>query len=93
MWALQRVLQDEKNWTEKAREIYNFRNAWSHEDKILFSDINDRNKVKVFYDWYDVVQRCCLIQGKDCNCFIFFIMLYWHYLFIFLFYFALEMHF
>ena len=35
---------------EKAREMYGFKNAWSQDGKILFSDVNDRNKVKVFYD-------------------------------------------
>ena len=35
---------------EKAREMYGFKNAWSQDSKILFSDVNDRNKVKVFYD-------------------------------------------
>ena len=32
------------------REIYGFKNVWSQDGKILFSDVNDRNKVKVFYD-------------------------------------------
>ena len=35
---------------KKAREIYDFRNVWSHDSKILVLDVNDRNKVKVFYD-------------------------------------------
>ena len=35
---------------KKAKEIYGFKNVRSQDDKILFSDVNDRNKVKVFYD-------------------------------------------
>ena len=35
---------------KKAREMYGFKNVWSQDGKILFSDVNDRNKVKVFYD-------------------------------------------
>ena len=35
---------------KKAREIYGFKNARSQDGKISFSDVNNRNKVKVFYD-------------------------------------------
>ena len=35
---------------KKAREIYGFKNVCSQDGKILFSDVNARNKVKVFYD-------------------------------------------
>ena len=35
---------------KKARQMYDFRNVWSHNSKILFLDVNDRNKVKVLYD-------------------------------------------
>ena len=35
---------------KKAREIYGFKNVWSQDGKIFFSDVNDRNKVKIFYD-------------------------------------------
>ena len=35
---------------KKAREMYGFNNVWSQDGKILYSDVNDRNKVKVFYD-------------------------------------------
>ena len=35
---------------KKAREMYDFKNMWSHDDKILFLDVNDRNHVKVLYD-------------------------------------------
>ena len=35
---------------KEAREMYDFWNVWSHVDKILFLDVNGRNKVKVFYD-------------------------------------------
>ena len=35
---------------KKAKEMYGFKNVRSQDDKILFSDVNDRNKVKVFYD-------------------------------------------
>ena len=37
---------------KKAREMYGFKNMWSQDGKILFSDVNDRNKVKAFYDWF-----------------------------------------
>ena len=30
--------------------MYDFKNVWSQDGKILFLDVNDRNKVKVFYD-------------------------------------------
>ena len=30
--------------------MYDFRNVWSNEDKLLFSDVNDRKKVQIFYD-------------------------------------------
>ena len=37
---------------KKARQMNDFRNVWSDDHKILFLDVNDRNTVKVFYDWY-----------------------------------------
>ena len=30
--------------------MYDFKNVWSQGGKILFLNVNDRNKVKVFYD-------------------------------------------
>ena len=34
-----------------AREtVYDFKNVWSQDRKILFTDANNRNKIKVFYD-------------------------------------------
>ena len=33
-----------------ARETYGFKNVWSQDRKILYTDANDRNKIKVFYD-------------------------------------------
>ena len=42
---------------KKSREMYDFRNVWSHDGEVLFSDVNDRNKVKVFYDWYLNLRR------------------------------------
>ena len=33
-----------------ARETYNFKKVWSQDGKILYTDANDRNKIKVFYD-------------------------------------------
>ena len=33
-----------------ASEMHGFINAWPQDGKILFSDVNDKNKVKVFYD-------------------------------------------
>ena len=35
---------------KKAREMYSFKNVSSQDSKILFLDVNDRYKVKVFYD-------------------------------------------
>ena len=35
---------------KKAREMHGFKNVWSQDGKILFSNVNDKNKVKVFYD-------------------------------------------
>ena len=35
---------------KKARKMRGFKNVWSHNGKILFSDVNYRNKVKVFDD-------------------------------------------
>ena len=32
------------------RETYSFKNVWSQDGKILYTDANDRNKIKVFYD-------------------------------------------
>ena len=34
---------------KKAREMYDLKNVWLHVSKILFFDVNNRNKVKVFY--------------------------------------------
>ena len=34
---------------KKAGEMYDFRNMWSHDSKVLFLYINGKNKVKVFY--------------------------------------------
>ena len=34
---------------KKAREMYDLKNVWLHDSKILFFDVNNRNKVKVFY--------------------------------------------
>ena len=35
---------------KKAKEVYDFKNVWPQDGKILFLNINDRNMVKVFYD-------------------------------------------
>lgn len=35
---------------QKAREEHSFRNVWSNDGKILNTDINNHNRVKVFYD-------------------------------------------
>ena len=42
----------EKRITEMkvARETYGFKNVWSQDGKILYTDANDRNKIKVFYN-------------------------------------------
>ena len=32
-----------------ALETYGFKNVWSQDEKILYTDANDRNKIKVFY--------------------------------------------
>ena len=34
---------------KKVREMYDLKNVWLHDSKILFFDVNNRNKVKVFY--------------------------------------------
>ena len=34
---------------KKAREMYDLKNVWLYDSKILFFDVNNRNKVKVFY--------------------------------------------
>ena len=36
---------------KKVREMYDFRNMWSHDSKMLLLDISERKKVNVFYDW------------------------------------------
>ena len=33
-----------------ARETFGFKNVWSEDGKILYTDANDRNKIKVFSD-------------------------------------------
>ena len=35
---------------KKAREMYEFNNVRSQDGKILFLDVNDKSKVKIFYD-------------------------------------------
>ena len=35
---------------KKAREMYDFKNVWSHDGQILLLEVNDRNNVKVIYD-------------------------------------------
>ena len=35
---------------QAAREEQSFQHVWSNDGKILYIDVNDRNKVKVFYD-------------------------------------------
>ena len=34
---------------KKLREMYDFNNAWLHDGNSLFLDVNNRNKVRVFY--------------------------------------------
>ena len=33
-----------------ARKPYSFKNIWSQDGKILYTDANDKNKINVFYD-------------------------------------------
>ena len=33
-----------------ARETYGFENLWPQNEKALYTDANDRNTIKVFYD-------------------------------------------
>ena len=33
-----------------ARKTYGFKNVWSQDGKTLYTDANDRNKIKVFYN-------------------------------------------
>ena len=35
---------------QKAREEHNFCNVWSCDGRILYLDVNDHNRVNVFYD-------------------------------------------
>ena len=35
---------------EIARETHDFKKVWSQDGKIVYTDANDRNKIKVFYD-------------------------------------------
>ena len=35
---------------QKAGEEHSFRDVWTNDGKILYIDINDHNRVKVFYD-------------------------------------------
>ena len=35
---------------QKGRKEQSFRNVWSNDGKILYIDVNDRNRVKVFCD-------------------------------------------
>ena len=35
---------------KKVTEMYDFRNMWSHDSKMLLLDISERKKVNVFYD-------------------------------------------
>ena len=37
---------------QKAREEHSFRNVWSNDGKILYTDVNEHNRVKVFYDQF-----------------------------------------
>ena len=46
---------------KKAREIHDFNNVRSQDGKILFSDVNDKNKVKIFYDRFLNSWRECAV--------------------------------
>ena len=52
-----KAVSTEENLTKKrisemkvARETYGFKNVWSQDGKTLYTDANDSNKIKVFYD-------------------------------------------
>ena len=34
----------------KAREKYGFKNVWTYGGRILYKDINDEKKIKIYYD-------------------------------------------
>ena len=34
-----------------AQETHTFKNIWSQDGKLLHTDANDRNRIKVFYDY------------------------------------------
>ena len=33
-----------------AQATYSFNNVWSQDGKTLYTEANDRNKIKIFYD-------------------------------------------
>ena len=35
----------------KARENFGFKNVWTYDGRILYKDKNDRQKIKIYYEW------------------------------------------
>ena len=52
--------------------MYDFRNVWSNDGKVLILDVNDRSKVKIFYDWYLNSWRKGAAKWKEKNPFVLF---------------------
>ena len=54
---------------KKAREHHGFENVWSSEKKILYKDVSERNKIKVYFD-YTLYFKLLLktINGKKLLC-------------------------
>ena len=54
---------------KKAREDHGFENVWSSEKKILYKDVSERNKIKVYFD-YTLYFKLLLktINGKKLLC-------------------------
>ena len=54
---------------KKAREDHGFENVWSSETKILYKDVSERNKIKVYFD-YTLYFKLLLktINGKKLLC-------------------------
>ena len=54
---------------KKTREDHGFENVWSSEKKILYKDVSERNKIKVYFD-YTLYFKLLLktISGKKLLC-------------------------
>ena len=50
-----------------AQETYVFKNVWSQDRKILYTDANDRNKIKVRLNHTLMAKSAMLMIGKVCK--------------------------